>query len=131
MGRGNGGTVLVHIETNNADKEGRTAIVKEYRNLLKKTNEVRVGQIILSVISPVFETRSQGYINSWRMAVNGMVPQLCREEEVGFVDLWDSFVGKEERYLRYGLHLSGKGLPFYLPRDCQGPVPVAWVKYDI
>ena len=38
-----------------------------------------------------------------------MVKQLCREEEVGFVDLWDSFVGKEEMYLRYGLHLSGKG----------------------
>ena len=38
-----------------------------------------------------------------------MVQQLFREEEVGFVDLWDSFVGKEELYLRDGLHLSGKG----------------------
>ena len=56
--------------------------------------------------------------------------QLCREDEVGFVDLWDSFVGKEEMYLRDGLHLSGKGLPF-LPWDCQGRLPVAWVKYDI
>ena len=28
---------------------------------------------------------------------------------MGFVDLWDSFVGKEEIYLRDGLHLSGKG----------------------
>ena len=37
-----------------------------------------------------------------------MVKQLYREEEVGFVDMWDSFVGKEEMYLRYGLHLSGK-----------------------
>ena len=25
------------------------------------------------------------------------------------VDLWDSFVGKEEMYARDGLHLSGKG----------------------
>ena len=41
------------------------------------------------------------------MAVNGMVQKLCREEEVGFVYLWDSFVGKEEMYLRDGLHLSG------------------------
>ena len=30
-------------------------------------------------------------------------------------------------YLRYGLHLSGKGLPF-LPGDCQGRLPVIWVK---
>ena len=39
----------------------------------------------------------------------GMVKQLCKEEEVGYVDLWDSFVGKEEMYVRDGLHLSGKG----------------------
>ena len=109
MGRGNGGTLLVHIGTNNAVKEGLTAIVKKYRNLLKKSKEARVGQIILSGILPVFGTRSQGYRNSRRMAVNGMVKQLRREEEVGFVDLWDSFVGKEEMYLRDGLHLSGKG----------------------
>ena len=38
-----------------------------------------------------------------------MVKHLCREEDVGFVGLWDSFVGKEEMYLRDGLHLSGKG----------------------
>ena len=35
--------------------------------------------------------------------------RLCKEEEVGYVDLWDSFVGKEEIYARYGLHLSEKG----------------------
>ena len=40
------------------------------------------------------------------MAVNGMVKRLCKEEEVGYVDLWDSFVGKEEMYARDGLHLS-------------------------
>ncbi len=43
------------------------------------------------------------------MAVNGMVKRLCKEEEVGDVDLRDSFVGKEEMYVRDGLHLSGKG----------------------
>ena len=28
---------------------------------------------------------------------------------MGYVDLWDSFVGKEEMYMRDGLHLSEKG----------------------
>ena len=109
MGSGNGGTILVHIGTNNADKEGTTAILEKYRNLLKKTKQARIGQIILSGILPVFGNRIQGYRNSKRMAVNGMVKQLCKEEEVGYVDLWDSFVGKEDMYVRYGLHLSGKG----------------------
>ena len=109
MGRGKGGTILVHIGTNNADKEGTTAIVDKYRKLLKKTKEARVGQIILSGILPVFGNRIDGYRNSKRMAINGMVKRLCKEEDVGYVDLWDSFVGKEEMYLRDGLHLSGKG----------------------
>ena len=28
---------------------------------------------------------------------------------MGYVDLWDSVVGKEGMYARDGLHLSGKG----------------------
>ena len=82
-GRENGGTILIHMEMNNADKEVTTAIVKKYRNLLKKTKEARVGQIILSGILPVFGTRNQGYTNSRRMAVNGIVQELCRDDEVG------------------------------------------------
>ncbi len=57
MGRGNGGSILVHIGTNNADKEGTTAIHEKYRNLLKQTKQARIGQIILSGILPVFGNR--------------------------------------------------------------------------
>ena len=106
---GNGGSIVVHVGTNNADKEGTTAILEKYRDLLKKTKQARVGQIILSVSLPVFGNRIQGYRNSKRMAVNGMVEQLCKEEEEGCVDLFDFFVGKEGIYVRDGLHLTGKG----------------------
>ena len=34
VGRGNGGTIPVNVATNNAEKEGTTAIVEKYRNLL-------------------------------------------------------------------------------------------------
>ena len=40
-GRGNGGSIVVHVGTNNADKEGTTAILDKYRNLL--TKQARVG----------------------------------------------------------------------------------------
>ena len=109
VGRGKGGTILVHVGTNNTDKEGTTAIVEKYRELLKKTKQARLGQIILSGILPVCGNRIQGYRNLKRMAVNGMVERLCKEEDVGYVDMWDSFVGNEELYFRDGLHLSGKG----------------------
>ena len=109
MGRGKRGTILVHVGTYNADKEGTTAIVDTYRKLLKKTKEARVGHIILSGILPVFGNRIDGYRNSKRMAINGMMKRLCKEEDVGYVELWDSFVGIEGMYARGGLHLSGKG----------------------
>ena len=57
------------------------------------------------------------------MAINGMMKSLCKEEDVGYVDQWDSFVGIEGMYARDGLHL--RGLP-PLPRDCQGRLPVDW-----
>ena len=44
------------------------------------------------------------------MAVNGMVDRLCKDEDVGYVELWDSCVGKEYMYVRDGLHRSGKGV---------------------
>ena len=109
MGRGNGGTILEHVGNNTTDKEGTTAIVEKYRKIPKKTKQARLGQIILSGILPVFGNMIQGYRNSKRMAVNGMVERLCKEEDVGYVDMWDSFVGNEELYFRDGLHLSGKG----------------------
>ena len=57
----------------------------------------------------MFGNKIQGYRNSKRMAVNGMVERLCKEEDVGYMDLRDSFVGNEDIYVRDGLHLSGKG----------------------
>ena len=76
---------------------------------MKKTKQARLGHIILSGILPVCGNRIRGYRNSNRMAVNGMVERLCKEDDWGYVDMWDSFVGNEELYFRDGLHLSGKG----------------------
>ena len=73
------------------------------------TKQARAGQIILPGILPMYGNRIQGYRNSKRMTVNGMVKRLCKEEDVGYVHLWDSFVGKEDMYVRDGLHLIGKG----------------------
>ena len=67
-GRGTEGSILVHIMTNNADKEGTTSIVEKYRNRLKKTKQARVGQIILSGSLPVFGNRIQGYRKSKQMS---------------------------------------------------------------
>ena len=43
-----------------------------------------------------------------------IVEKLCREEEVGFVDLWGRFVERADMYMKDGLHQSGKGQQYLL-----------------
>ena len=109
VGLGKGGYVLVHVGTNNVEREGTTAIVRKYRNLVRTLKQTRVEQVILSGILPVIGRRGHIYRNCRGMAINMLVEKLCREEEVGFVDLWGSFVGRADMYMKDGLHLSGKG----------------------
>ena len=47
------------------------------------------------------------------MAINMLAEKLCREDEVGFVALWGSFVGRADIYMKDGLHLSGKGVAVF------------------
>ena len=109
VGSGKGGSVLVHVRTNNVEREGTTAIVRKYRQLVRTLKQTRVEQVILSGILPVMGRRGHKYRNCRGMAINMLVQKLCSEEEVGFVDLWGSFVGRADMYMKDGLHLSGKG----------------------
>ena len=57
LGHGQGGSILVHVGTNNADRDGTTRIVKRYRELVETLKKTRVEQIILSGILPVVRGR--------------------------------------------------------------------------
>ena len=109
VGSGKGGSILVHVGTNNVEREGTTAIVRKYRNLVRTLKQTRFEHVILSGILPVIGRRGHRYRNCRRMAINMLVEKLCREEEVGFVDLWGSFVGRVDMYMKDRLHLSRKG----------------------
>ena len=82
VGSGKGGSVLVHVGKNNVEREGTTAIVRKYRNLVRTLEQT---QVILSGTLPVIGRRGHRYRNCRGMAINMLVEKLCREEEVGFV----------------------------------------------
>ena len=120
VGSGKSGSVLVHVGTDNVEREGTTAIVRKYRNLVRTLKQTRVEQVILSGILPAIGWRGQKYRNCRGMAINMLVQKLCREEEVGFMDMWGSFVERADMYMKDGLHLSGKGqqyLRMYIQRN--------------
>ena len=85
VGSGKGGSVLVHVGTNNVEREGTTAIVRKYRQLVRTLKQTRVEQVILSGILPVMGRRGHKYRNCRGMAINMLVQKLCREEEGGFM----------------------------------------------
>ena len=85
VGSGKGGSVLVHVGTNNVERVGTTAIVRKYRNLVRTLKQTWVEQVIMSGILPVIGRRGHRYRNCRWMAINMLVEKLCREEEVGFV----------------------------------------------
>ena len=62
-----GGYILVYIGTNNKEREGTTAIIKKYRQLVRTFKHTQVEQIILSGVLPVMGSRGQGYRNCWRI----------------------------------------------------------------
>ena len=53
MGGGTEGAVLVYAGTNNAEKEGTSAITGNYRRLVRSLKEARTAEIVLSGILPV------------------------------------------------------------------------------
>ena len=85
LGHGQGGSILVHVGTNNADRDGTTRIVKRYRELVETLKKTRVEQI---TILPVIRGRGTTFRNCKRMAINGLLEQMCEEEGVGFVGIF-------------------------------------------
>ena len=69
VGSGKGGSVLVHVGMNNVEREGATAIVRKYNNLVRTLKQTRVEQVILSGILPVIGSRGHRYRNcrGWQL----------------------------------------------------------------
>ena len=94
VGSGKGESILVHVGTHNVKRVGTTTIVRKYSNLVRTLKQTRDEQVILSGILPVIGRRGHRYLNCRGLAINMLVEKLCREEEVGFLDLWGNFFGK-------------------------------------
>ena len=103
MGRGNGGTVLVHVGMTNAGKEGTTSIVEKCMNILKNMKQAMSSyqEFYHSVWKP--DTRRQKFETDGTER-DGGVPLPGRGSRIR------GFVGQlfRERGMRDDLHLGGK-----------------------
>ena len=77
VGSGKGGSVLVHVGTNNVEREGTTAIFRIYRSLVRTLKKTRFEKVILSGILPVIGSRGHNRYRHCRgMAINMLVEKL-------------------------------------------------------
>ena len=95
MGNGYGGSILLHVGTNNAVMEGTTAIIEKYRKLVCTLKGVRVGQIVLSGILPIMGSRGKYYKNCRRMTIytsytnnHNSVPVMGLDPASAYGELW-------------------------------------------
>ena len=102
MSSGNGGSILSHVGTNNAERKGTTDIVRKYRQLVR-FRQTRVEQIILSGILPVMGNKVIEIAGGWQLT--RMFSSYVGKRKL---DLWGCFVGRADMFMRDGLHLSGK-----------------------
>ena len=42
-------------------------------------------------------------------SINSQLDGMCRQEKVGFVDLWATFAGRPDLYRKDGLHMTDRG----------------------
>ena len=74
-------------------KDGTTAIVGKFRELVRELKAWKVGTIVIAGILPVMGGR-KGYRNCRWMSINSQLDGMCRQKKVGFVDLWATFAGR-------------------------------------
>ena len=110
-------SILVRVGINNSETEATTAIVMNHRRLVRALKQTRVENTIMARILLVMGGRDQGYRHCVRMAINTLVQQLCGEETVRLLDLWEGSHVYED-----GLYLNGMGVALFaeqLPVELQ------------
>ena len=65
VGSGKGGSVLVHVGKNNVEREGTTAIVRKYRQLVRTLKQTRVEQLFIHLYKAIVRPHLEYCIQAW------------------------------------------------------------------
>ena len=106
-GTGEEALVVVHVGVNDVRKVRSEELVARYRELLRKVKESGRRCIVSGVLP---RQKVGGLWLSQAIGLNDRLRTLCGEYEVGFMDEWDRFFGRQELYARDGIHFSRKGV---------------------
>ncbi|NEQ69830.1 MAG: hypothetical protein F6K21_30930 [Symploca sp. SIO2D2] len=99
-------TVIIHVGTNNVLSTRSEELLDKYRKMIKSF-KVKTNKLIISGILP--RTKGRDRFFSGAHYTNNCLETICKQEGVGFVNLWNDFYNKKNYFLPDGLHLSQEG----------------------
>lgn len=98
--------VVVQVGVNDVGPRRSVKLVNDFQTLLQDLRETRKRTIVTGIL-PRAVASNEWY--SRALAMNSSVNQMCEKMGLIFVDLWQDFYGRDDYYLRDGLHLSDDG----------------------
>ena len=97
---------LIHVGTNDVQRTRSEALLEKYRKLIRKYKE-KSHNVIISGILPRINADRLFYNKAF--STNARLVNLCREEGVRFINLWNDFHNQEILFSNDGLHLNDIG----------------------
>ena len=100
---------ILHAGTNDVEYTRSEELLEKYREMIKRF-KTKSRNIIVSGILPRRRAPKEFYSRAF--STNNRLTNLCAEEGIGFINLWNDFydlTGKHRLFSEDGLHLSPVG----------------------
>ena len=99
-------TYVIHVGTNDVQRTRSEELLEKYRTMMRTYKE-KSNKVVISGVLPRSQAGSRFYASA--ASLNRRLANLCREENVGFVNTWDHFYYDASLFSGDGLHLSPIG----------------------
>ena len=99
-------TYVVHVGTNDIQRTRSEELMAKYKKLIQKF-KVKSKNVVLSGIIP--RAKASNHFYNSASSTNRRLSNLCSEEGIGYVDLWDHFYYDRSLFAPDGIHLNEVG----------------------
>ena len=85
-------------------------IAKDFERLLQSIKKKVNRAVVVGLLPRKFGSREQYSKAFW---LNGRLSSLCKAYSLRYLNLWNTFFGRDELYCRDGIHFSGRGCTLF------------------
>ena len=97
---------VIHAGTNDVQRTRSEELMEKYREMIRKY-KTKTSNLIISGILPRIDADTRFY--NIAFSTNNRLKDLCQQENVEFLNMWDDFYNNHHLFQRDGLHLNPVG----------------------